>query len=148
MKSKTVTIEFDSERAAEHFAKWLDGHGEQNYWDWMRCREESEEGDITAKSFDYFQGGNEFAPNGVIKTTLGRLNNDNLSVIQRVERDYCCEFIYSYSSLGGGTFCALLSSPALAAEVQVVLEKAGFDAVISNGGFVVKINSLEPNKLP
>lgn len=147
MKSKTVTIEFDSERAAEHFAKWLDGHGEQNYWDWMRCREESEEGDITAKSFDYFQGGNEFAPNGVIKTTLGRLNNDNLSVIRRVERDYCCEFAQRLDGKYYASFC----SPALAAEVQVVLEKAGFDATIGDGArgaVFVKINGLEPDELP
>lgn len=146
MKSKTVTIEFGSERAAEHFAKWLDGQGEQNYWDWMVYREKWEDGDITAKSFDYFQGGNEFAPNGVIKTTLGRLTgDDNGSVLEHIERSYCCEFVCSNI---GGTYVALFSSPALAAEVRVVLEKAGYDTVLKNGGYAVAINGLEPDRLP
>lgn len=146
MKSKTVTIEFGSERAAEHFAKWLDGQGEQNYWDWMVYREESEGGDITAKSFDYFQGGNEFAPNGVIKTTLGRLTgNNNGSALQRIQQQY--GFVFSYRPLEGA-YCVSVSSPALAGEVQVVLEKAGFDAMLKNDGYTVAINSLEPNRLP
>ena len=91
--------------------------------------------------------GNEFAPNGVIKTTLGRLSNDNRSVIQRVERDYCCEFAQRLDGKYYASFC----SPALAAEVQVVLEKAGFDAAVGDGArgaVFVKINGLEPDELP
>jgi hypothetical protein len=146
MKSKTVTIEFGSERAAEHFAKWLDGQGERSYWIWMGSREQEEGGEITAKSFDYFQGGNEFAPNGVIKTTLGRLTgDDNGSVLEHIERSYYCEFVCSNI---GGTYVALFSSPALAAEVQVVLEKAGYDTVLKNDGCAVAINSREPDRLP
>lgn len=146
MKSKTVTIEFDTERAAEHFVKWLDGQGEQNYWDWMVCQEESEDGNITAKSFDYFQGGNEFAPSGVIKTTLGRLTgNNNGSILERIEQKYGFDFVYfSLKGAYGATF----SSPALAAEVQVVLEKAGFDSQMEDDGCTVVINSLEPNRVP
>lgn len=52
----TLTIEFDNEEAAEHFASWLCESGEQSYWDWMEVREEEEDGDITAVSFDYCGG--------------------------------------------------------------------------------------------
>ncbi len=50
MPSK-VTIEFDNKDAAYHFMSWLDGQGEQDYWTWMKCREDEEPGNITAESF-------------------------------------------------------------------------------------------------
>lgn len=50
---KNVTISFDNEAAAKHFASWLCGQGEQDYWIWMEERERKEKGDITAVSFDY-----------------------------------------------------------------------------------------------
>ena len=50
----TLKIEFDNEKAAKHFASWLCGSGEQQYWEWMEYREEDfDEGDITATSFHY-----------------------------------------------------------------------------------------------
>jgi hypothetical protein len=52
-----LTIEFDNERAREHFAKWLCGAGEQDYWAWMEYRESEEPGPITAVRFGYHQDG-------------------------------------------------------------------------------------------
>lgn len=37
-----VIINFDNPLAAKHFAQWLDGQGEQNYWCWMDCQEEED----------------------------------------------------------------------------------------------------------
>lgn len=51
-----VEIVFDNPEAAEHFALWLCESGEQKYWEWMRIREEEEDGDITAINFDYWGG--------------------------------------------------------------------------------------------
>jgi len=31
-EKKTLSIEFDNEEALEHFASWLCGQGEQDYW--------------------------------------------------------------------------------------------------------------------
>lgn len=70
---KSITIEFDNEAAAKHFAHWLDGQGEQNYWTWMEEREQEEAGNITATQFHYHEG-NKFCPNDIIKTTCGRLS--------------------------------------------------------------------------
>jgi hypothetical protein len=53
MKSSTVTIKFSNPSAAAHFVHWLGGQGEQDYCIWMECREQEEEGDITALRFDY-----------------------------------------------------------------------------------------------
>jgi hypothetical protein len=50
----TVKIHLDNEAAAKHFLKWLCGSGEQKYWQWMECREEEEDGPITAVDFDYW----------------------------------------------------------------------------------------------
>jgi hypothetical protein len=30
-----ITIKFENEKAALHFAHWLCGQGEQDYWTWM-----------------------------------------------------------------------------------------------------------------
>lgn len=51
MDKSVLKIEFDSEAAAEHFIRWLDGQGEQDYWIWMECRERKEKGNITVKQF-------------------------------------------------------------------------------------------------
>lgn len=48
-----LEIKFASIKAREHFLSWLCGSGEQHYWEWMRCREDEEEGPITAIEFDY-----------------------------------------------------------------------------------------------
>lgn len=70
--AKKVTIEFSNEDAAHHFASWLCGSGEQQYWEWMRCREEDEDGPITALSFDYHKAnGGKFGTK--ILTECGRL---------------------------------------------------------------------------
>jgi hypothetical protein len=54
--SNKVVFEFDNPRMAYHFKSWLSGQGEQSYWMWMECREDEEEGNITAKDFDYHRG--------------------------------------------------------------------------------------------
>lgn len=48
-----LAIKFHSKAAREHFARWLCGSGEQDYWLWMEYRETEEPGNITA-IFDYF----------------------------------------------------------------------------------------------
>lgn len=67
MTSK-VEINFENEAAAKHFARWLCGQGEQDYWIWMEEREFEESGNITAKSFDYDY------ENNVINTRCGRIS--------------------------------------------------------------------------
>lgn len=67
-----LTIEFDSEEAAEHFSDWLCGQGEQDYWLWMECREQEEDGNITATSFHY-----DDTDAGLITTTCGRLDGSS-----------------------------------------------------------------------
>lgn len=54
-KPATVQITFANEAAADHFAQWLCGSGEQHYWNWMEAREadDADSGDITAVAFDY-----------------------------------------------------------------------------------------------
>lgn len=95
MKSKPtdITIKFDSEEAAEHFAVWLCESGEQSYWEWMEYREQEEEGDITAVQFHYHgewkeddelepeeeddneeDSSNGFMCDWTIRTTTGRLD--------------------------------------------------------------------------
>jgi len=51
-----LTFKFDSPEAALHFKSWLCEQGEQDYWLWMECQEEDEEGDITGLDFDYWNG--------------------------------------------------------------------------------------------
>ena len=62
-----VTINFENEEAAKQFEVWLCEAGEQDYWDWMSCREDEKEGDITATRFKY-----DF-DNHTIDTECGRL---------------------------------------------------------------------------
>ena len=55
-KSEILTFRFQNKEAAKHFKSWLCGQGEQDYWDWMREREQQENGDITGLKFDYWNG--------------------------------------------------------------------------------------------
>lgn len=83
---RNITIEFDTEEAAEHFATWLCESGEQQYWDWMTVRESEEDGAITAVEFDYHGPEDatkakddadrygEFMCDWTIRTTIGRLD--------------------------------------------------------------------------
>lgn len=85
MKKTKLTIEFDNKAAAMHFAQWLSGQGEQDYWMWMECREYEEKGNITATSFHYHgiedeskskddpSRYGEFMADSIIRTTCGRL---------------------------------------------------------------------------
>jgi hypothetical protein len=87
-KETTISIKFANKKAARHFALWLCEHGEQDYWEWMRCREEDEKGDITAVGFHYHgeedkskdesdpKRYGEFMCDDTIRTTCGRLNKD------------------------------------------------------------------------
>lgn len=87
-KSQDVTVRFASKVAARHFAEWLCGSGEQQYWEWMRCREEEERGKITAVSFHYHGEEDQtkqeddvarydkFMCDWIIRTQLGRLDDD------------------------------------------------------------------------
>jgi hypothetical protein len=71
---KKITIEFDNEAVALHFAHWLCGSGEQHYWNWMEYREQEEDGDITAVNFHYHaKEDGEFMNDWTIRTTAGRL---------------------------------------------------------------------------
>jgi len=85
-KKVTLKIEFANQVALEHFASWLCGSGEQQYWQWMECREEDEAGDITATGFGYHgeedetyaedetERYGEFMCDNTIRTTCGRLD--------------------------------------------------------------------------
>jgi hypothetical protein len=53
MNNSVVTINFDSPHAAKHFASWLSGQGEQDYWIWMEEREQETSDVITARRFDF-----------------------------------------------------------------------------------------------
>jgi hypothetical protein len=88
MKKVTLKIEFDNEEAMLGFASWLCESGEQSYWNWMECREQDEDGDITAVQFHYHGVEDEtkaqndparygeFMCDNIIRTTCGRLNRD------------------------------------------------------------------------
>lgn len=52
-----LTFQFDNDEAADHFWRWLCESGEQEYWEYMRYREEEEDGDITGLNFDYTKAG-------------------------------------------------------------------------------------------
>lgn len=81
-----LTIEFDNQEALEHFASWLCGAGEQDYWQWMECREDEEGGNITAFQFHYHGPEDEtkaqndpsrygeFMCDNTIRTTCGRID--------------------------------------------------------------------------
>ena len=80
-----LTIRFDNQEALKHFASWLCGSGEQQYWDWMKYRESEEDGDITVREFHYHGEEDktkakndplrykEFMEDNIIRTTCGRL---------------------------------------------------------------------------
>jgi gentisate 1,2-dioxygenase len=83
-----LTFEFDSPEALNHFARWLCGSGEQEYWEWMRCCEDQEPtGNITAVRFEYHEIRDkslpsddpkrygEFLGENVIRTVCGRLDD-------------------------------------------------------------------------
>lgn len=70
MANGKVVIDLGSEEAATHFAHWLCGQGEQDYWIWMEYREQEEAGDITAVGFEYDY------KNAEIKGVMGRLTNE------------------------------------------------------------------------
>lgn len=70
----TVQIHFDNEAAAMHFLHWLCGSGEQHYWQWMECREDEEDGNITAFSFDYFRDSKVFGKNLEVDAECGRID--------------------------------------------------------------------------
>lgn len=88
---KEVKFVFDNAETAEHFLSWLCDQGEQDYWEWMRCREDEEKGPITAVKFDYHGGtmkGSEFGKHPIVCES-GRLDepdNDN-GVIDETEDD-------------------------------------------------------------
>jgi hypothetical protein len=78
-----LTIEFDNIKAMKHFASWLCGQGEQDYWQWMECREQEETGNITVLDFDYHNEDKtkaeedpkrygKFLADNTIRTTCGR----------------------------------------------------------------------------
>jgi hypothetical protein len=86
-----LTIKFSNNAAAKHFALWLCESGEQEYWEWMKYREQEEKtGDITATSFHYHGQedetkakndparyiGLEFMSDNIIRTDCGRLDKD------------------------------------------------------------------------
>lgn len=48
-----LVIKFDNQKALQHFASWLSGSGEQDYWIWMECQEDKEPGNITVREFHY-----------------------------------------------------------------------------------------------
>jgi hypothetical protein len=72
-----LIIDFDNQRALEHFASWLCGSGEQQYWEWMANREGEEDGDITAVSFNYHDQEGDFIGGNTIRTDCGRLTKDD-----------------------------------------------------------------------
>ena len=83
MSKPTLQIEFDNQKALEHFAVWLCESGEQDYFQWMECRETEEEGPITVLKFKYHKENENFAVNdahrygkfleeNVIETVCGR----------------------------------------------------------------------------
>ena len=80
-----LQIKFANQEALDHFASWLCGSGEQQYWDWMEYRETEDDGNITATSFHYHGEEDEtkertdssrygeFMEDNTIRTTVGRL---------------------------------------------------------------------------
>ncbi len=80
---KDITFKFGDDQAADHFALWFCESGEQSYWDWMQERERETlgEGDITAVRFEYYPeqpcDDDSFVADGVIRTKLGRLIDDD-----------------------------------------------------------------------
>lgn len=68
---KELTFKFDSIEAANHFKSWLCGSGEQQYWEWMECREQEDvEARDTVLEFNYHTG------DSAITTESGRLDDE------------------------------------------------------------------------
>jgi hypothetical protein len=81
-----LTFEFDNPEALNQFALWLCGAGEQDYWNWMECREQEQTGNITATNFNYHNEDESLPQNdpkrygpflndNVIRTTCGRMDD-------------------------------------------------------------------------
>jgi hypothetical protein len=85
-KEVDLIIRFPNQKTLEHFAQWLCGAGEQDYWNWMEYREQEETGDITATVFHYHgeedeskdlddeERYGEFLEDNIIRTTVSRLD--------------------------------------------------------------------------
>lgn len=57
--NKTLTIEFDTIKQAQHFKSWLFEVGEQDYYRWMECRlKQYEAVDDDVVIFDFHSGKN------------------------------------------------------------------------------------------
>lgn len=81
-----LKIQFANKKALHHFASWLCGSGEQQYWNWMEVREAEEDGNITALEFDYHGEEDKsraktdpkryksFMCDNTIRTTCGRMD--------------------------------------------------------------------------
>lgn len=48
-KKTTLSIEFDNQKALEHFVTWLSLSGEKDYYIWMLEREMEDEEDISVQ---------------------------------------------------------------------------------------------------
>ncbi len=72
---ENLLFQFDTPDAANHFWRWLCESGEQSYWEWMKVREEDEDGDITGLEFDY-----DKADHGLIKVKCGRFTGGSEDV--------------------------------------------------------------------
>lgn len=72
-----LIIKFDNRKALTHFAQWLCCLGEQQYWEWMKCQEDEEKGNITVINFDYFGSNKKFIQDNTVLTTVGRLDDDS-----------------------------------------------------------------------
>lgn len=81
MKTSQLTFSFDNPRALQHFWIWLCESGEQEYWEWMRERENDEDDDITGLEFDY-----GMADVGKVVVRCGRFTEGS-SVEQYQEND-------------------------------------------------------------
>jgi predicted 3-demethylubiquinone-9 3-methyltransferase (glyoxalase superfamily) len=65
---ENLLFQFDSPEAADHFWRWFQESGEQQYWEYMSYREADEEGDITGLEF-------RKEKNGAIKVKCGRFTD-------------------------------------------------------------------------
>jgi hypothetical protein len=76
MSKRSITIEFDSDEIATHFATWLCEAGEQDYWNWIRYQEQNYPNINCAISFDYHgeRDDLEFMQDWTIRTKSGRLD--------------------------------------------------------------------------
>jgi hypothetical protein len=73
---KKVSFEFETEDQADEFVSWLCGQGEQDYWTWMECNQETQE---HAVSFDYHTS--------AFKGNSGKLKKGDVVILTRKLRD-------------------------------------------------------------